>query len=605
VILNLNRTLGRLCRSRGTVVTLFCTYLLVGFWLCDDYGVSWDEQINHDFGNETLDYVGWKLGIAPDLGPGIEERMRSAVAEQGPLFELVLAGLEWALRLDDSREILLMRHYTTFMMFWCGALAFYFLLQRTLRDDVVALLGTALLITTPRLFAHSFYNSKDTVLLAMFVIATLTMVMFLERRTWRFALLHALACAITIDIRIVGLLLPALTLLFLALQALDTRFVDRVRDLRVSGLFIVMLATLLVVFWPQLWGAPVSGFVGMFAALGEARQLEIPLTLFFGNFIAVDALPWYYLPSWMAITIPPLIGLLFLVGLGVSLAALVRSPLNREHRSALLFILLLFLPLVAVMVLRPILYDGWRHFYFVYPALLTIAMLGAVKLCSYGRMRGVMLGTLVLATACSTYAVVRDHPYQQVYFNLFAGADIEGNFELDYWGLSFREGFETILNREPSGVIRVAVSDTPGFLNPLILAKDQRDRLRFVRVEDADYFLSNHRMPWDFGRFRNSQFPYENEVDSIKVGNARILGIYIPTPPAVLPETKRSIQALPGGPQQGCSSTQPAPSEDIAVSFPSREISRKCCVDCLSPRAFRQVRGEKRGKPPHWAISTG
>jgi hypothetical protein len=513
-------------RSRGAPVVLFCAYLLIGLWLCDDYGVSWDEQINREFGMQTLDYARWTLGIGSELGPEVEARMRSAVAEQGPLFELVLAGMEQAFGLEDSRAVLLMRHYATFMVFWCGALAFYCLLRRTLSEKLFALLGAALLITTPRLFAHAFYNSKDMVLLAMMVIATLSMVVFLERRTWRFALLHAITCAITIDIRIVGVLIPVLTLFFLGLQTLDDRGVRLRRDLMLSSLFGITLAVCVVLFWPQLWRAPVSGVVDIVASLGDARQIDNAMALFAGKFIPVDALPWYYLPTWMAITIPPLIGLLFLVGLGLSLTALVRAPLSRANRSAVLFLLLLFLPLGAVLALRPVLYDGWRHFYFVYPALLGVAMLGAEKLSKDARLRGATLGIIVLAIAFSTVALVRDHPYQHVYFNQFAGGDLEQTFELDYWGLSFREGFEAVLDREPAGVIRVAVSDVPGVLNRMILDKAQRERLRIVKVEDADYFLSNHRNPWHFELFQDGRFPYVNEVQAIRVGEARILGIY-------------------------------------------------------------------------------
>jgi hypothetical protein len=309
---------------------------------------------------------------------------------------------------------------------------------------------------------------------------------------------------------------------------MDERFAKLRRDLLTSGLYVVVLVVCVVLFWPQLWGAPLSGLSEILTSLGDARQIDNAMALFAGTFIPVDALPWYYLPAWMGLTIPPMIVVMFLFGLGLSLAAVGRSPLNPKNRPALLFLLLLFSPLMLVMLFRPVLYDGWRHLYFVYPALLAIAMLGAVKLCANNRWRAVTLGFLFLASAWSTYAVVRDHPYQHVYFNMVAGTDIEQKFELDYWGLSFREGFETILRREPEGVVRVAVSDVPGILNRMILPGDQRDRIRIVRVEDADYFLSNHRAPWHFERFQRRQFPYDNEVHTIMVGKARILGIYMP-----------------------------------------------------------------------------
>ena len=37
--------------------------------------------------------------------------------------------------------------------------------------------------------------------------------------------------------------------------------------------------------------------------------------------------------------------------------------------------------------------------------------------------------------------MIRDHPYQNVYFNLLAGSDKRHRFELDYWGLSYKEAW--------------------------------------------------------------------------------------------------------------------------------------------------------------------
>ena len=74
----------------------------------------------------------------------------------------------------------------------------------------------------------------------------------------------------------------------------------------------------------------------------------------------------------------------------------------------------------------------------------------------------------------------------------------------------------------------MAVSDVPGVLNRMILERHERERIRIVRVDEARYFVSNHRNPDHFERFRSRRPPYDNEIHSIRVGGARILGIYRP-----------------------------------------------------------------------------
>jgi hypothetical protein len=522
---------GRAIRLRwGAVAFLFFAgYLLAGLVICDDYGVSWDEEINRTLGFRTLEYLQARLGSgSPDVAAA-EERMRGCIAEQGPFFEVVLAAVEKVVSPGESREALLLRHRATFLVFWGGALAYFFLLRRLLGHTGLALTGSLLLIATPRIFAHAFYNSKDTVLLALFVVSSLTLIRFLERKTYPAALLHALACAVTIDVRLTGLLLPAVTLALLALDRFrgsgasgGTR-----RSVLLAAGYLVPLAGFTVLFWPQLWDSPVSRFLGAIRGLGVARQFTHPSTLFNGRFVPVDDLPWYYLPEWMAITIPPIVLVLFLAGAVASVRSFRRRPLlQRENLGRLLVLLLLLPPLAATVLLRPVLYDGWRHFFFVYPALLGIAMLGASELWTFRRWRPIVGVVLLAGILQGGAAVVRDHPYSAVYFNRLAGSDLEDRFELDYWGLSFGEGLRAVLRAEPEGTVPVAVSDVPGRLNGLMLRRSQQQRIRFESLETARYFLSNHRQPQELAHFREGKPPYTHEVYRVERGGACLLGVY-------------------------------------------------------------------------------
>ena len=35
--------------------------------------------------------------------------------------------------------------------------------------------------------------------------------------------------------------------------------------------------------------------------------------------------------------------------------------------------------------------------------------------------------------------MIKIHPYQYAYFNFLAGKDFNKKFEMDYWGLSYKE----------------------------------------------------------------------------------------------------------------------------------------------------------------------
>jgi hypothetical protein len=289
----------------------------------------------------------------------------------------------------------------------------------------------------------------------------------------------------------------------------------------------VSLWAFVVLLWPQIWDAPATRLVGAVARLGEARQINHPFALYRGSFVPVKGLPWHYLPTWIGITTPPFIAAFFLVGLGLAVRAFVRtSPFEPANRSILLFLLIAVVPIGLVIVFRPVLYDGWRHFYFVYPSLVAMAMFGVRELGSHPRLRRWARGMALVGLAHCLFIVVAYHPHQQVYFNVLAPKDLERQFELDYWGLSFRDGLTEVLRREPVGTVTVAVSAVPGRLNALILPKEQRDRIRFRSVRRAEYFLSNHRRPEDHQRFLTRAAPYVNEVYSVRAGGVHVLGVY-------------------------------------------------------------------------------
>jgi hypothetical protein len=180
-----------------------------------------------------------------------------------------------------------------------------------------------------------------------------------------------------------------------------------------------------------------------------------------------------------------------------------------------------------VILLRPVLYDDWRHLYFVYPAFLIVGLTGFRSLCNIPRLRRAAWAMMLLVLLHGAVTIVRYHPYQNVYFNALAGKDVESNFELDYWGLSFREGLDFILRVDPADKVRVAVSDYPGVVNSWMLSGEQRRRLQIVPLSDADWFLSNHRQPDHFADFRAGRYPCVNEAYTVRVDGATLLGVYL------------------------------------------------------------------------------
>ena len=89
------------------------------------------------------------------------------------------------------------------------------------------------------------------------------------------------------------------------------------------------------------------------------------------------------------------------------------------------------------------------------------------------------------------------HPYQNVYFNRFAGKDLgftQTRYDMDYWGLACRESLEHILKTDPSDSITVLYDYDPIFLNSYLISEKDRKRLIFQdRKDNPKYRIRMYR----------------------------------------------------------------------------------------------------------------
>lgn len=509
---------GAQAHRRLVVCAFFAALFVVGLIAFPDYGVSWDEPNMFRVSENVYQYV---FGGQP---------WPTIVGERfyGTVFELPAGIAMHALSLSDGRSILLLRHFLTFCAFFVGVFFFYLLAKRWFASRWMGLTAALFLVLSPRIFADAFYNSKDIPNLAVFIIAMYTLTRFLEEKNPRWMALHAVGTALAIGIRLTSLIIPPLTGLFLLLHILrdwkrGSANVGK-RSLLFAG-YCVLTVLCTVAVWPFLWEQPIAHLQEAFSFMSTLGVS----TYYMGEMI--HRLPWHYVFVWIGITSPPLYIALFLLGVFSIAAAALRHPVQwLLHRSDQLIPLLwLLLPILSVHLSGAGIFDGWRHLYFVYPAVIIVALWGIVLLLRllsgvpllYGEQRArIVLATVVLAHSLWIAGwMIAYHPVQNAYFSIPARY-VQHNFELDYWGLSFRPAFEYLLRYDPSPVLRIWASSSPAYSTVGILPPEQQQRIQFVDEADATYLLNNYRL---FGYDQNYPHP---EISAIYAGGVKVLGIY-------------------------------------------------------------------------------
>ena len=478
-------------KGRFSAVVVLALFALVGVLVVDDYGVAYDESVQRALAAVTTAYM---IGADDAL---LSHRDRT----YGVAFELPLLFIELALGLDDLRSVHLMRHTLSHFFFLLGGFFCYLLVRRTGGGRLLALFAMLLFLLHPRIWAHSFFNTKDVPFLSMFMIT-----LFLIHRAFRkddFAAF--LSCGVAVglltNIRILGVMLFAAVLgmrLLDLFQAADGR--ERKRVLVTAGLFAAASAGILYATWPYLWSDPLGHFAH---AIGRmADHPEAIHGLFQGERIVGSDIPPQYVVVWLSITSPSVALLLGGFGLAVTLRRIVAGPGLATENGALRFELLLaitlLLPLLAVVLLDSNLYNGWRQMYFLYAPIVLFAAIGLrslVALQNKAALRIAACGLAATGLTATVAAMAFLHPNQSIYFNFLVDRRtperLSGQYDMDYYETTFRHGLEWLLERNPASPVRVDVLFNDW--NSSILPQAIRERTDMSFQTHADHHITNHR----------------------------------------------------------------------------------------------------------------
>ena len=545
--------IGEQTRFHSLALIAYALFLTAGLAIVDDYGISGDTQIQRSIALGTLDYI---LHDDPGRLQNAADRFYG-VAFEAPLLLLT----ERVLGLEDPRQVYLARHVLTHLFFLLGGFCCYLLALRLSGDRLVALLIMLLFLLSPRLYAHSFFNSKDPVFASAFVMALLFASRAFDKDSVGAYRGCGAAAGLLVNLRIMGAVLVAVVLVFRAWAWFRAEGpAARRRAAATIGAFALWGGLVLFISLPYLWGDPVGRLAEMVATL--ANHSNIINEMFRGRVVSSAALPWDYALHWFAISQPPATLLLGLLGLGLAAGSVVRRgagarPSAAWGRGELRFSVLLAacfaLPLVAFALLRPVAYNDWRHFYFLHGPfclLATFALMGARQLPVRGlrkRWIGGAAGALTAAgLGAAAVEMAQIHPNQHLYFNFLADRKtperLRTRYVIDYWEATLRQSYEYMLRQTPAtaAAINIEKRHFRGFR--------RKWHIRILPAADRRRFTHDPNRDLDFLLIEESFLPI---LHRLKVYNNTIMTVATPdlsrVDPAVADEYRALLRAAMAG----------------------------------------------------------
>jgi hypothetical protein len=523
------------------ILFLLAINILVGLFVFRDYGFSWDEPLFYDYG-DALGYaysprtwVSGNFDISNSYGSSGDDHKT-----RGPAYLLLAREpvyLLEALGLDKASAW----HLINFLFFQLGIYFLYRLALRWMKPRA-SFAASALFSWQPLLWGHAFINPKDIPFLVFFLASVYLGFEMVDRLSdeaitnkQRFTLmiLPATILGITTSIRVLGPLAGLLVLIY-AVSRLGKRIIAFVLPFVFYGV-IALLA--MFITWPFLWENPIARFVEVSRFMSDnPTNLSV---LFGGVIYHAGELPRRYLPFMLATTLTEPVWPLFLIGvlagylrlfkqsrnLSMSLQEVTPTETWRSLRSSLdsttiknniislTLVLFWFVSLVGYVLLRkPSMYDGLRHFLFILPPVFIFVGLAFESLLDHIASFWLRAGLILILIAPGIAGIIQLHPYEYTYYNSFVRGTSGAfrQYETDYWLTCYKEAVQQLdqpVNQPANLFVHREAYIAAYYADKSINVHELRGALD--QVKSGDYILVNTRTDEDHKVFKEAPIVFQ------------------------------------------------------------------------------------------------
>lgn len=395
-----------------------------------------------------------------------------------------------------------------------------------------------LFAVSPTFLGHAQNNLKDIPFALGYIAGIFYILKYLysdSGTSKRDIFLLTISIAFCTSIRVGGLLLICYLFLFFFLCRLIRFLKERQMDIREIGakFFLVIAVSgaayfLSILLWPYALQNPILNPFKSYQVM-----LQYPDTfrqLFEGKAEWSDFMPWYYLPEFMAITIP----LVVLSGLVLFLIFSKRIFGGGKAFAYSCILFTIIFPVLFVLLEKSNLYSGWRHFLFIYPGIILLSAIGFLQLFRFIKSRYLAWGLVILLVVLSFDPVkfmIQNPQYSYIYYNQIVGG-LKGaytRYETDYYFVSLKEASEWLIKylgeekRHDPVKVRANFSVKWFFRNnPEI----QNDYFRFEErsMYDWDYaIITNRYIP--ACQLRNKTWPPGNAIKVIYAAGVPVCAV--------------------------------------------------------------------------------
>ncbi len=493
---------------RQIVVVFFAAVFLLGMFLAKDYGMPWDETTEFGiFAANIKEYARVLEGEDSTFVRWADEKDYPYISEyiekdhgQSAYYPCTPWFIKYGYA-DDMRSLSHAWHRYTFFVTFLGLLSLYAIIKLLLKDWKYGIVGVLMYWLSPRMFADGFYNNKDMVFASLLLMVAALGIYFIETRKIRYAVLLGIAAGFAANTRVIGFwVLGLVGLLYLVVLTAQKQW-NRSNFLK-GVLIVVVFAVTFFLITPACWPSIVGYFQYVISQSMDFVRWEGSLLYqgqMFGN--SFRTLPWHYVPVLIFLTSPLIFLMLMVAGHVLTAGKFLRfrEILNGCEKYYLLLMAIVWPVLIYTMIGDPVIYNGWRHLYFVYGPFVVFGA-RALQVVMHADSKWIRRTAACAVGGQMLYLVVIMaiwHPNQFGYYNLLAGGNVEKRYELDYWDTAAASCIRHLVDKvNPTEPIVIGAYDGYSYAGlpwgAMVLPKEYQDKL-IILPEDtyltADYLF--------------------------------------------------------------------------------------------------------------------
>ena len=439
------------------IFLLLAANILAGLFFFRDYGLSWDEPLFYDYGNalgyaySPREWFSGNFDLSNSYGASADDHKT-----RGPAYLLLARQpvyLLEAIGIDQASAW----HLINFLVFQAGVYFLYRLAGRWMQPYAAAS-AAALFAWQPLLWGHAFINPKDPPFLIFFLASICLGFEMVDKLTASdrskisSVIFPAILLGMTTSIRVLGPLAGLLVFIYFVFSNFGnrTRHSSKNSWIFFAAYGFVALLTMFLT-WPYLWESPLPRFAAVLQFMSDnPTGLSV---LFDGQVYRAGELPRRYLPAMLAITFTEPVWILFCLGLIAGFWKLLKDQSAKRTSNLVTAILTLawFVILVLyVLIRKPAMYDGIRHFLFILPPVFIFSGFAIEFFVEWLRQRNasswLYAGFYLLIFLPGLSAIAQLHPYEYTYYNSFVGGTQNAfrKYETDYWLTCYKDAVERL-----------------------------------------------------------------------------------------------------------------------------------------------------------------